>query len=350
MIEQKRTLVQKRVQKALRRRSTRNRLIRYSLIAANTAVLAVVITFVATTSHNNRPLASAVAAEEDAVGPVDGLTSYDIAANVARMAKLPERVAINNQAQSAQVALAVSTSDTNMSAKPQIVATALKSKDDIRTYTVQAGDTVSSIAQKFGVTTTSVQWSNDLTGTVVALGTKLVIPPINGIVYTVKAGDTVQSLAAKFNVGADQIVAYNDAEIAGIRAGEQILIPNGQIQQRSIAFNFTPIYGSNGYDPGWCTYYAAAMAHVPSNWGNASTWAYYAALSGWKVSKTPVPGAVVQTTSGNHVGYVQEVSEDGSQIIFSDMNGLAGFNHVGTSGWMSASSFYGHGDVEYIYR
>lgn len=363
MLHEKRLQLSSRLQKQLKRKSSRKRLVRYGLITANVVVLGAVVAFVVTSSHHDRSSAASALANDSVVKPVDGVTSYDIAANVARMTDLPESNAINNQAQSAKATVAVSTSDTAVVAKPQIVTTALKSREDIKSYVVQSGDTVPAIAQKFGITSDSVKWSNNLTSDVVALGTKLAIPPVNGVVYTVKAGDTVQSLATKFSVSADQIIAYNDAEITGIYTGEQVLIPNGQVQVVSqttsryggsfLGGSFTPVYGSNGYDPGWCTYYAAAVAHVPSNWGNASTWAYYARLSGWTVSTTPVVGAVVQTSQGNHVGIVDQVSADGSQIIYSDMNGLRGFGQVGTSGWVSAANGFDGGrfsDVVYIYR
>lgn len=357
MIHQKRLLAGSRLQKSLKRKSLRKRLIRYGLIAANVAILVAVISFVSMSSHSsNSSLAAALPSAT--TRPVDGLTSYDIAANVAKMASLPESTAINNQAQSAKVALAVSTTgDSNVIAKPQIVATALKSRKDIQSYTVQAGDTVISIAQKFGVTSDSIRWSNNLNSDTVSLGSKLTIPPVSGIVYVVKAGDTVQSLAAKYKASPDQIVAYNDAEIAGIRPGEQIIIPNGQIVPQyfgqsfgvaSISFgsSFTPKYGSNGYDPGWCTYYVAAVIPIPSNWGNASTWAYFAALSGWTVSSMPPhAGVIAQTTSGDHVAVVDEVSPDGSMIKYSDMNGIAGFGRVGYSGWVPVSHF-----EHYIYH
>jgi len=372
-----------RFERLLTHKRTRKRLIRYSLVVANIIVLAVVVLFVVSASQSTSPTSSIGTVNEDAAAnPVDGQTAYDIAANVARMANLPESTAINNQAQTAQAVVAVSASASDIVAKPQIVATALKSRQDIQTYIAQSGDTIASIAQKFGITSDSVTWSNNLTGNTVAAGTKLTIPPVDGIVYTVLSGDTPQSLATKFSANADQIVAYNDAEIAGITPGEQILIPNGQIQAVSASIGtassgalggvlgaFTPIYsstasdlcaqwvarypclyGNNGYDYGWCTWYVASRISMPSNWGNASTWAYYAARSGWTVSKTPVPGAIIQTASGDHVGYVEQVSADGTQIIYSDMNGLAGWGRVGVSDWVSASSFDGHSDVEYIYH
>jgi len=353
MINQKRLQLSKRLQKTINRKSSRKRLIRYSIVAANVLVLATVVVFVITSSRTDHTSAVSALASSEATKPVDGVTAYDIAANVARMTSLPESNAINNQAQSARVAVAVGASETNVVAKPQIVATALKSREDIKIYIVQAGDTVTSIAQKFGVTTDSIKWSNGLTSDTVSADTRLTIPPVPGIVYTVKTGDTVQSLATKYKASADQIVAYNDAEISGLKVGEQIIIPNGQIQavSRSVwgggSFSFTAVYGSNGYDYGYCTYYAAARSGAPSNWGNANTWAFYAALSGWTVSSRPRVGAIAQTSRGylGHVAIVEAVSPDGSQIKYSDMNGIAGWGRVGYSGWTPASYF-----EHYIYR
>jgi len=342
MTSQKGSLISARLQKSLKRKTVRRRLVRYGLVTANVSLLAVVALFVLSGTHN-AALTSANTPTNNAVtDPVDNLTAYDIAAIVARMADLPEATPVENQAQSAQVAVAVSASSTSIAAKPQIVYTALKNRYDITSYAAEAGDSVTSIAQRFGITTNSVIWSNNLSSVnaAVPLGTKVVIPPINGIVYTVQSGDTVQSLATKFSVPADQIVAYNDAEISGIWQGEQLLIPNGQVQApvaRTISYSsnsslstgsFTPLYGNNGYDYGYCTWYVASLIPVPSNWGNAATWAYYAALSGWNVSTAPTVGAIAQTAEGyaGHVAIVTAV--DGDSVTITEMNATAGWGRV----------------------
>jgi surface antigen len=104
-----------------------------------------------------------------------------------------------------------------------------------------------------------------------------------------------------------------------------------------------PIYGYNGYDYGYCTWYVATQIAVPSNWGNASSWSYYASLSGWHVSSTPTVGAIAQTPYAagglGHVAVVNAVSADGTQIQYRDMNGIAGWGRVGYSGWVSASRY-----------
>jgi surface antigen len=335
-------------------------LTRAAIISANMLLLTIVVGAVALGSRADHATSMLLARDAVApVSPVDRMTSYDVAANVAKAAGLYEATAVTNQAQSAKVAVAMSSSDTAIAAKPQVVSTALKSWRDIREYTVKEGDNVPNIAQKFGVTSESIRWSNSLTGDALSIGNKLIIPPMNGIVYTVKANDTAQTLAAKYRANADQIAQYNDAEQSGLVIGRRIIIPNGQvvpvatyatasrITQGTATAGFTPQYGGNGYDFGWCTYYAAARSGAPGNWGNANTWAYYAARSGWTVSSRPVAGAIFQTPAGwaGHVGIVEEVSADGSQIKISDMNGIAGFGRVGYSGWISAGTY-----PNYIYR
>lgn len=270
------------------------------------------------------------------------------------MNSLSETTAISNQAQSQAAEVSISTSSNNVTAKPEVVTTALKSKADIQDYTAVAGDTVSNIAIKFGVTSDSIRWSNNLNGDAVSAGTKLSIPPVNGIVYIVKSGDTLDSLAAKFRASKDQIIAYNDNEIKGLTVGEKILIPNGSVAAAAAplttASNIAaggafpwgsgPLYGYNGYDYGYCTWYVATQISVPANWGNAATWAIYAARSGWGVSGAPSVGAIAQKGGGyGHVAIVDAVSPDGSMIMYKDMNGVAGWGRVGQSGWVPVSHF-----------
>lgn len=343
-----------RIRAVLKQRRT----MRYALLVLNFVMLAGIIGFVMYGSKNasKAALASSLNTGDtsSSTDALDQLSSADIAANASLATRLPETTAVINSADTAKAELAV-TVNNNVVAKPQVVATALKSRRDIQNYTTVNGDTVTSVAAKFNVTSDSIRWSNNVTGDSIAIGKQLVIPPVNGIVYTVQSGDTPQSLATKYNASADQIIAYNDAEIGGLRPGEQIIIPNGQIQKvvyatttnYGFAFGTSAVYGYNGYDWGFCTWYVANRVSVPSNWGNANTWDNLAPLSGWTVSSSPRPGAIAQTDRGSegHVAYVEEVSADGSQIKYSDMNGLAGYGRVGYSGWVSASYF-----PHYIYR
>lgn len=318
------------------------RFVRYGLLAFNVALLAGIVLFVLqsppdSTTHSSN---AAVSTDVDAPGdPLDQISSAGIAANLAQMTNLAEGPGVIEQAYSADTILAMAPVQTTVIAKPQAVATVLKSQKDITTYVTKAGDTIASIAAQFGVTSESIMWSNGLSGNAVAPGTTLVIPPVSGIVHTVLAGDTPDSLAQKYRANKEQIIAYNDAELSGLRVGEKIIVPNGQPQMAAgsgrnsyaagafgSAGSFAAVYGYNGYDFGFCTWYVAnRRAEVgnplPANLGNAATWDDRALGAGLSVNKTPAVGAAAVTSQrgAGHVVFVEQVNSDGS-IWVSEMN------------------------------
>jgi surface antigen len=332
--------VQKRLKKRLFGRS-KKRVIRFSLLAANVIVLAVVVGFVVKSPSTGKVIrqnSSAIIGGGSEVSPLDELSSADIAVHVAKLAKLEETTSVVNYADTINTQLAITPADEKVVAKPQVVATATKSRKDIRQYTTVAGDTISAIATKFGVTSDSIRWSNTLTGNTVAAGKVLWISPISdGIVYEVKSGDTPDSLATRFRANKEQIIAFNDAEVSGLPVGQRVVIPNGSVQAAATTANYgfgggfawggyTAIYSNNGYDYGWCTWWAAKRRAdigrpVPSNMGNACNWVRSAQLAGIPTGSTPANGAVIFTKSGcwGHVGFVEEVLPDGSAWV-TDMN------------------------------
>lgn len=315
------------------------------LLSSNLLILLVIIFFIIIVPQNNNlKTASSIGlsgSNSTISNPLDQLSSANIALAISEMANLPEQTPIRNQAESQQAELSQAATNDNVISEPQVLTTALKSRADIFTYVTKPGDTVSSLAVQFGITSNSIMWSNNLSTNLLTPGTKLVIPPVTGIVYTVKSGDTIASLAQKYGTSQADLIAYNDAEVSGIQPGEQILIPNGQIQTVEEAPAWTgATYGNNGYDFGYCTWYVAnILKNVPSNWGNASSWAYYAALSGWNVSSNPVVGAIAQTPYAaggeGHVAIVEQVNSDGT-IWISEMNSygqVSMSDSAATGGW-----------------
>ncbi len=282
------------------------------------------------------------------IDPLDQLSSADIALTVAKMTNLPETTAIANQAQSQQAEIAMAGANQTVMSKPQIVQTNLKTNSDIIKYTVKNNQTLTEISKLFGVSVSSIMASNNLLTNNINPGQVLLIPPMNGLVYTVQAGDTPQSLAKKFQSNANDIISYNDAEVSGLTPGEQIIIPNGKVPTPAPVINLAPtcsdLYGNatscyNGYDFGYCTWYVATQIAVPPNWGNAATWAYYAAQDGWHVSSTPVVGAIAQTpyaaAGQGHVAIVRAINPNGT-IWISEMNSygqVSSTNPTPTGGW-----------------
>lgn len=338
-------------------------MVRYGLITANVALLFAVVSFVVKSPNTSQAINnSALSSDVVAASPLDQLSSSDVAVHLARMASLPESTAVVNQADTISGQMSISSADSRVVSKPQIVSTSSKSYKDIQTYVAKPGDTFSSIAAKFNVTSDSIRWSNNIDGSEIPAGRELYIPPVNGIVYLVKAGDTVEKLARDYNASKSAIASFNDAEVLGLVVGRRIVIPDGTKTTSTYnvwgggggygtaAWGSTPVYGFNGYDYGWCTWYVAQKVSVPANWGNANTWDNYAAASGWTVSSVPVPGAVAQTDAGGwgHVGVVEAVRNGpgGLEIKYSDMNGLAGWGATGYSGWVPANAKF----QKFIYR
>lgn len=315
---------------------TSRRFVRYGLVSLNVLLLIGIAWFTLGPTYQGRPLGrqGVVSAGDNlATEPLDQLSSADVAEQAAIAAGLFETVAVINQADTVNSELNIAPADTSVIAKPQVVPTAFASRNKISEYVVEQGDTVSSIAAKFGVTSDSIIWSNGLRGNAVAAGITLVIPPPNrnGIVYTVVAGDTLEGLARRFRASQDLIVAFNDIELTGLKVGERIFIPNGLQPVTASRIAIGLVWGSgNGYIYGFCTWHVAqrriaAGNPLPTNLGNASSWYRNAIANGMPVGETPKVGAVlwhVNTSIAGglgHVGYVERVNDDGT-ILVSDMN------------------------------
>jgi murein DD-endopeptidase MepM/ murein hydrolase activator NlpD len=109
------------------------------------------------------------------------------------------------------------------------------SSGTISQYTVQEGDSISEIAQKFGVTVNTILWANDITDpSTIKEGTVLVILPVSGIQHTVRSGETLSSIAEKFGADAKDIAQFNGlAAGAPLAAGSTIIIPGGELPSSS---------------------------------------------------------------------------------------------------------------------
>jgi len=102
------------------------------------------------------------------------------------------------------------------------------------TYTVQPGDSVSSIADKFGVSVETIMWNNgnlEDNPDYLALGDVLTILPVSGVYHTVVEGDTLESIAKKYKVRVEDITSYEGnymQEPYTITVGQKLIIPGGR--------------------------------------------------------------------------------------------------------------------------
>ena len=105
----------------------------------------------------------------------------------------------------------------------------LRQRDEVVYYTVQPGDTISEIAERFGVSANTILWENNLSAyRIIRPGDTLSILPTSGIRHKVASGETLNSIARKYGVEASAIIKTNKLAAADdIQIGEQLLIPGG---------------------------------------------------------------------------------------------------------------------------
>lgn len=121
------------------------------------------------------------------------------------------------------------------------IATSFSTKDfrdKVIEYTVQDGDTVSSIAQKFDISTDTIRWENDLKSKdSIKLGQVLKILPVTGVSHKVVKGDTVESIAKKYDANSQAIVDYDfntfeNDETFKLSPGQNLIVPDGVIEDQ----------------------------------------------------------------------------------------------------------------------
>lgn len=111
------------------------------------------------------------------------------------------------------------------------VANIKLTNDEISVYTVREGDSLSLIADMFGVTTNTILWANDLASArSIKAGDNLVILPIAGVRYKIKSGDTIAGIAKTYGGDANEILAYNQlTEGTSLQSGSTIIVPGGTV-------------------------------------------------------------------------------------------------------------------------
>lgn len=106
-----------------------------------------------------------------------------------------------------------------------------KPRDKTVEYEVKSGDTISSIAQEYGVSENTILWENDLSAnSKLKEGQKIKILPITGIAHKVEGGDSIYSVAKKYQANAQAIIDFPFNDIGddfSLRTGQTLLVPDG---------------------------------------------------------------------------------------------------------------------------
>lgn len=217
----------------------------------------------------------------------------------------------------------------------------LDSGADVVVYLVEEGDSVSAIAEKFGITVNTILWANDIeNASLIRPGDKIFILPVAGLKHIVKDGDTVKKIAKDYKADEKEIIEFNELPANGaVKEGQELIIPGGEKEEPESLFQERNYYssgvadsgrtpsiidknpkGGHSFPYGYCTWYVAQHKYVP--WGgNAGTWLYNARAYGAKTGKTPKAGSIIVTSESwyGHVGIVEKVHSNGN-ITIVEMN------------------------------
>lgn len=102
------------------------------------------------------------------------------------------------------------------------------------TYTVRRGDTLYSVAHRYGVSFNALRNRNGLYGSGLHIGQRIIIPTgvstastSGGWNYTVRRGDTIFTIARRTGVSVGTLRSANGLWSNGLRIGQRVFIPTG---------------------------------------------------------------------------------------------------------------------------
>lgn len=253
--------------------------------------------------------------------------------------------------------------DTLIKTNPVETKNSIKPREGIIKYVVEGGDTIFSIAAKFGIDAATILQENNLyADDIIKPGMELTILPVSGTTERVDAGETLEGIATKHGADINEIKKFNKLVLnSDIEEGQILIIPGGrrEIKERPhpeardtmlaqenhasasrigivtarstrqrAARSYVARRGSvNGFPWGYCTWYVASRRGDVTWRGNAGAWLRNAKAQGRATGRVPAKGAIIVTNESwwGHVGIVESVQ--GDKVTISEMN-YAGFGRV----------------------
>ena len=123
-------------------------------------------------------------------------------------------------------------------------------------YVVKSGDTLYSIARKYNTTVDEIKKLNNLTTNTLKIGSVLKIPTTstnniieedNYITYTIQKGDTLYSIANKYNTTVDNIKSLNNLTSNTLTIGNNLKIPSTTEEIPEDYITYKVVSGDNLY-------------------------------------------------------------------------------------------------------
>ncbi len=190
---------------------------------------------------------------------------------------------------------------------------------DLAVHTVESGESLSVIAEKYGISSKTIQWENNITNVnSIRAGQKLLIPPVNGVSYKVKSADTIDKIAEKYDISAESIIAQNSlSENAVAVKGQDLFLPGAEPIAPPVAVATTYISSGNTTVPVRVTDYSA----IPTNTTSPT---------GGKIFIYPTKGGITQGYHSGH--YAIDIADRSKPPIWAPASGTIVKVSTGTWG------------------
>lgn len=205
---------------------------------------------------------------------------------------------------------------TGVGEAPLVDTTIMIAEDTAKTvppfseYTVVAGDTLSGIATKHGIDTTTLAFANELNiNATLRVGRSLLVPALPGAIHTVRRGDTLWDVARGYGASVSAITAANPhVNATALRLNEKILIPG--VKPRNTAVGL-PASSSSSTGTGfaWPASGRITSAFGP-RWGAFHAGIDLGVRTGSNI-KASVAGTVTFSGSAGGYGLLVKISHTG---------------------------------------
>ena len=201
--------------------------------------------------------------------------------------------------------------------------------DQISLHSVDVGDSISKIAEMYGVSVNTIVWANDLSSDKdIRPGQTLLILPVSGVQHIVKKGDSVRSLAKQYSDEneenlddfIEEIISYNNlAEDGGLTVGESVTIPGGIIEEEKPVKKSSGTYTNTKVVSGGGASVSGYYVHPLPGWGKTQGIHGSNAIDFGADAGTPIRAAaggrvIVSRVGGWNGGY-------GNYIVIDHPNG-----------------------------
>lgn len=206
-----------------------------------------------------------------------------------------------------------------------VIASSRVSTGEISIYTVRAGDTLSHIADMYGVTANTILWANDLPrATSIREGQTLVILPIAGVRHLVKSGDTISSIAKKYEGNAEEILSYNQLDSGNdLVAGMTVVVPGGSMHQAPVVTTTNPTKTSGGASASSAGFTHPAPGAVRTQGIHGYNGVDLAGSLGSSIRAAAKGEVIVSKSSGWNGGYGQYIvikHSNGTQTLYAHLS------------------------------